>query len=44
MAVLIGVFAGVANAIPLLGLGIAMVSGAAYALIAENATSVCSRS
>jgi predicted PurR-regulated permease PerM len=40
MAVMIGVFAGVANAIPLLGLGIAMVSGAAYALIAENVTSV----
>jgi predicted PurR-regulated permease PerM len=40
MAVMIGVFAGVANAIPLLGLGIAMVAGAAYALIAENATSV----
>jgi predicted PurR-regulated permease PerM len=40
MAVMIGVFAGIANAIPLLGLGIAMVSGAAYALIAENVTSL----
>jgi len=40
MAVLIGLFAGLANAIPLLGLGIAMVSGSAYALIAENVTSV----
>jgi predicted PurR-regulated permease PerM len=40
MAVLIGLFAGLANAIPLLGLGIAMVAGSAYALIAENVTSV----
>lgn len=40
MAVMIGLFAGLANAIPLLGLGIAMVAGSAYALIAENVTSV----
>ncbi len=40
MAVVIGLFAGAANAIPLLGLGIALVSGSAYALIVENPSSL----
>lgn len=40
MAVLIAIPAGLANAIPLLGPGIALVIGSAYALIAENASSI----
>lgn len=40
MAVMIGLFAGIANAIPLMGAGIALAFGASYALIAENVNSV----
>ncbi|MBN2079231.1 MAG: AI-2E family transporter [Spirochaetes bacterium] len=40
MAILIGFLAGAANAIPLVGPGIALVSGSAYALIAENPSSI----
>ncbi|MBN2160227.1 MAG: AI-2E family transporter [Spirochaetes bacterium] len=40
MAVMIGLFAGIANAIPLMGAGIALACGASYALIAENVNSV----
>jgi predicted PurR-regulated permease PerM len=40
MAILIGISAGLANAIPLLGPGIALVIGSSYALIAENVNSI----
>ncbi len=40
MAILIGFLAGAANAIPLVGPGIALISGSAYALIAENPASI----
>lgn len=40
MAILIGVTAGLANAIPLLGPGIALVIGSSYALIAEDVSSI----
>lgn len=40
MAILIGIAAGLANAIPLLGPAIALAIGASYALIAENVTSI----
>lgn len=40
IAIMIGLFAGLANAIPLLGPGIALIIGSAYALIAENTHSI----
>ncbi|MBN1495522.1 MAG: AI-2E family transporter [Spirochaetes bacterium] len=40
MAILIGISAGLANAIPLLGPAIALGIGASYALIAENVNSI----
>lgn len=40
MAVMIGLAAGMATAIPILGFGIAFVLGSSYALIAESASSI----
>ncbi|HPV43711.1 MAG TPA: AI-2E family transporter, partial [Spirochaetota bacterium] len=40
MAVMIGLAAGMATAIPILGFGIAFVLGSSYALIAESANSI----
>ncbi len=40
MAVVIGLLAGMANAIPILGPGIALVLGSSYAIIAENTGSI----
>ncbi len=40
MAIMIGLAAGLATAIPILGFGIAFVLGTSYALIAENTSSV----
>ncbi len=40
IAVAVGLLAGIANAIPMLGVGIAFVLGSSYALIAESSASV----